>query len=79
MNVYRLTNWTHREGKTQFSFRADPKGTHAVMIAIGNIPKDTPLTKEMLLEMMDRLGFVPKPDLEIEEKKVTAAEMMAGG
>ena len=56
MNVYRMSAWTHREPRVQAGFKA-PKGEHAVMIAIGNMPADMPLTDEILLEMLRRTGL----------------------
>lgn len=68
MNVFRLSNWTHREGRLQAGFKA-PKGEHAVMVAIGNIPAGMELTQDVLFEMLRRTGLELRPPAEIWKEK----------
>ncbi len=64
MNVYRMSSWTHHEPGLQAGFKA-PKGEHAVMVAIGNIPAGDELTEDKLREMLRRCGLTLKPPAEV--------------
>lgn len=72
-NVYRVRRWTHHDLSSKAgtvisaSFRtADPK-RETVMLAIGDIPRDQGLTREMLLEMLKENGLALIPEADVHE------------
>jgi len=66
--VYRLKSWKHfgRKG-TELSYAA-PKKKHTVVLCLGHVAEDEPVTEEWLRNALrHRVGLIPE-DLEIRKE-----------
>lgn len=67
LRTFRLKSWTHHErkmpkghkGLASASFKSHP-GSHAVVLVLGALNEDAPLSDEWIIDSLKRLGFEPK-------------------